>query len=662
MKIKCFILVLFLVMAAGIASAGLWDPPLENPSFENQKLNPGAWDQMIDSWFKSDYWGSFIERERTTGDIPETPYGENWAGLQWYTTVYMYQQIGTWDGGSEYDIDVFCGQRLGNNFGSIDFVLYVGGNPLLADNDVLIDEGVGAVEVSRVNVSIESFENNTDALIEAAPTFSISDYTTEANVGDPLWLVIQNGDTGKPYFDNIVIAPRNTATCVRPPNGAINVDVATDLEWGPSPLYTPTGYDLYYTTDPNFVLNITEVIGLPGTQTLYDIPTNLEYNTTYYWKVDSYDGATLYPGGIWNFTTAPAWPVVITQPASSTVAAGGSAQFTVEHVNGVYFQWSKDDSPLTNGGKFSGVDTTTLTVTDVQLDEEGFYTCELSNDLTTDTTITEPAQLLTKRLIAHWNFDDTLVDTVDGWTGVFTDPNELNPVPTAVYDTNSISGSSIVFAADTKYVEITDSADYFNFYPLGFTAAAWINLDTTFYYQLVVSKQDDNRIGGWGLGQTYGEGFMNIRGTNLYADWFGGTVTEGNWHMVVSQFDPESATLKLYVDGLIVAETDEVTTANIPKTPEPLVIGAETTSGRAGTNGLVDEVSIWSYAIDPFQIAEMYTDVTSEIICAEEYQLVYDYNDDCRIGIDDFATIAEAWMNCNEVPTCLDQHMPFIIE
>ena len=64
----------------------------------------------------------------------------------------------------------------------------------------------------------------------------------------------------------------------------------------------------------------------------------------------------------------------------------------------------------------------------------------------------------------------------------------------------------------------------------------------------------------------------------------------------------------------------------------------------------------------PFQIAEMYTDVTSEIICAEEYQLVYDYNDDCRIGIDDFATIAEAWMNCNEVPTCLDQHMPFIIE
>jgi len=68
--------------------------------------------------------------------------------------------------------------------------------------------------------------------------------------------------------------------------------------------------------------------------------------------------------------------------------------------------------------------------------------------------------------------------------------------------------------------------------------------------------------------------------------------------------------------------------------------------------GLLDKVSIYSYALSQIDVAVLYTDVmTGESICME--QIKHDYNGDCRVDILDFAMFAADWLECNLVPECM---------
>ena len=89
----------------------------------------------------------------------------------------------------------------------------------------------------------------------------------------------------------------------------------------------------------------------------------------------------------------------------------------------------------------------------------------------------------------------------------------------------------------------------------------------------------------------------------------------------------------------------------------PTVIGtdgAEGTVWPAWFEGAIDEVEIYTYALDSFEIAQIYTSLSGQQACAETHP--FDLTDDCRVNLDDFALIAETWMQCNEVPDCIDQH------
>jgi hypothetical protein len=86
-----------------------------------------------------------------------------------------------------------------------------------------------------------------------------------------------------------------------PQSGASEVAVTTNLAWTAPGGYTPSGYDLYFGTDPDVRANPKTGVTSPG----FDPPGPLEYDTTYYWVVDSQDGATSHPGGTWTFVTGP---------------------------------------------------------------------------------------------------------------------------------------------------------------------------------------------------------------------------------------------------------------------------------------------------------------------------------------------------------------------
>ena len=94
------------------------------------------------------------------------------------------------------------------------------------------------------------------------------------------------------------LGPNPKATNPTPGNGATGVATDTVLTWTPGG--GATLHDIYFGTNPT-----------PGppeykttvTDPTYTPPGGLAYGTTYYWRIDEFDGATTYMGNIWSFTT-----------------------------------------------------------------------------------------------------------------------------------------------------------------------------------------------------------------------------------------------------------------------------------------------------------------------------------------------------------------------
>ncbi len=92
-----------------------------------------------------------------------------------------------------------------------------------------------------------------------------------------------------------------------PPSGAVDVRQTSILTWSPGE--AAASHDVYFDTDANAVQNAdTSSPEYRGSRDLdsesYD-PGQLEWNTTYYWRVDEIEAAgTIQRGNLWSFTTA----------------------------------------------------------------------------------------------------------------------------------------------------------------------------------------------------------------------------------------------------------------------------------------------------------------------------------------------------------------------
>jgi hypothetical protein len=75
-------------------------------------------------------------------------------------------------------------------------------------------------------------------------------------------------------------------------------------------------------------------------------------------------------------------PSFVTGPTNVTILAGGGASFSVAGASGTpapSYYWQKDGVVLTNGGRFGGVTTSTLTITGALAADAGSYSCLVSN-------------------------------------------------------------------------------------------------------------------------------------------------------------------------------------------------------------------------------------------------------------------------------------------
>jgi hypothetical protein len=113
---------------------------------------------------------------------------------------------------------------------------------------------------------------------------------------------VNDADPNSPWKGNVwsfSIPPKTAYDPVPADGGKFIDDAGPTLSWAPglgAGLHT-----VYFSDDFETVSNATGVAG--GTLTSY-LPGSLASDTTYYWRVDEYDGITTYRGDIWSFTTS----------------------------------------------------------------------------------------------------------------------------------------------------------------------------------------------------------------------------------------------------------------------------------------------------------------------------------------------------------------------
>jgi hypothetical protein len=621
---KCMVLIYCVVVFIGAVQAGLWDPALLNADFETPDTG-GTWSQNVNDWYKQSWWGSFVEDEGG-GGIPDTPYGLQWGGV---AADAMFQQIGTFDGDWDLSVSSLLGHRANNPQGDVTISIWIGGDvTVLDDYDPLSDGGtyytlgdVGATQVDSVTL-LDPYTGSpgTEDVTTLAGTLKTG---TSGTVGTPLWIQIET--TGKVWVDNITIdgTPANKALLVYPtPSGTDYVPVDAYLEWG-SPPITPNYYDLWF-GDPNVLspLGWTKKLDKQN-QTEYDPPNgpgsgNMAFKTTYYWRVDAYEpntvGEILREGNLWSFTTVPDYPIILSQPQSVTVAASDTAVITVGGLNLTTAQWYKD------GGIMTGETSTTLTIgPPVLIGDEAAYHCVVGDGNPAKDVLSASARLWTKRLIGHWEFEDDLTDEVGDWPGTFVDPNTdppLRPVPVAVYESNGVYGKALELSG-IGIVLISDSNEFFNFYPLGYTVSAWVKNPNAGWGALA-GKQNRGRTPdrGWVLNHNDDTASSTLRQTAVQDYGAAVGLMDGDWHIVTGVFDPNSANdkqIKCYVDGQLVADSGTEVISGITGSVAHMVIGAEGPDGASPLTGLLDDVRLYSYNLPSFEVLGLYgTPIISE--------------------------------------------------
>ena len=205
----------------------------------------------------------------------------------------------------------------------------------------------------------------------------------------------------------------------------------------------------------------------------------------------------------------------------------------------------------------------------------------------------------TGRLVALWKFDDRSGNIAADSSG-----NAHNG--TLLGDTSwvdGIAGAALAFDGDGDYVDIgkDQSFDITN----QITISAWIKVGAfDREWQTIVAKGDR----AWRLQRNASDRTLEFACSGLVVpgtDWgqiFGSTdVNDGHWHHVAGVYDQEK--LYLYIDGNLDASAEAPGTMRV--NDEPVYIGENSQMPNRFWNGLIDDVRIYSYALNAEEISEI---------------------------------------------------------
>lgn len=600
-------------------------------------------------------WFSSLAVISTNGNYGEaiTGYGNGKvAALKGMTGNYYQQVLTGVDAGTtkSYVVDYDGGIRYHSSYPSAarDFTLRVSLWDTTAD-----------VELSGVDV-VTAYSNAATSL--DARTHVLS-YDNAGLAGHKLAIRFTNNTVRGSFsenettilFDNVTVTVLNASILVLPaPNGDINVALDTVLEWAPA-FAEPLGYDVFLSTEPNSAF-----VQILNNQLQTTVDPVLLNATTYYWSVVTYEpnAITQIPnkiaGPIWSFTTVPAIPVLLTSPEGQLVWAGDEAVFEVTGLNQTDYSWYKsvdesnitpeDDTLISTVGSIL-----VLSGAETQASEEGFVYCRLMNSI--GSVDSDVASLMTRRDVAKWELEGDLFDSVGTNDGICV-------FPTYVADGVVGAQSLEVTPGDPNTIISVPNAIELN--PSNFTVEAWVKPASFSSYAAIVSNRGKDlesetpivrggyviyvhgsgRIGLWlHDGSSWGQLTSNTSSV----------VTLGQWNHVVATFEDGVSTI--YVNGVQGGQASNQVLMRNDTTQFYIGAGAnDELTPDFYFDGLLDQVTISSYAIDGYTVARNYVTQFPDVdICVDQAGLTYDFDGDCDVDIADFAMFATEWLNCNRV-------------
>ena len=508
---------------------------------------------------------------------------------------------------------------------------------------------------------------------------SVMFVVTASEVGHQIGIGLAGGSGT--MFDNAELEPPVRAWGPDPYDGEINVFVDRTLSWHTAKdpndpaIINPaiTGHKVYMRIggtpyDPNN-MDFKALIPATGDTAEYIPETDWERDETYYWRVDEVSGANTIMGDVWMFQTVSTAPVIDeATPMDVLVYEGTNPVFTVSaynpftgDANDLSFQWYKvsepDDEMLADGVNYSGVQTKSLRVLDVQLSDEGYYYCVATNTVgEPESSTSRSASLTIKKMVAHWKFDETegviAADSSIGGGDNSGTVQTLNPNPDSVWSPDGIvdGGGALNCDGWSTWVDTYKYAAELGIegnkprsvsawvYTKGFNNGGVFDVGRRLTNQdfglRTLGATDQWRVQYWGQDRDFVYPSKNTWVHFVHTHGAGGT--------------------KVYADGQVVVDWPE----KVLNTGDDFTFRI----GHYGPNnekfyGLIDDVRLYNYALDQLEAINLYFDVKpDETVCLSYPALDFtgpDGEPDCVVGLFEFAVMASEWMQCNIVPDCI---------
>jgi parallel beta-helix repeat protein len=145
---------------------------------------------------------------------------------------------------------------------------------------------------------------SSEITLEAGRRYYIEALHSEGGGGDNLAVAWQGPSIPtRAVISGTFLSPWITFKAANPSPGNGATDVPTDVALNWTPGSGAISHHIYFGTNQADVVS-----GTGGTDKGTQIETTytpgvLAYGTTYYWRIDEFDGATTYTGNIWSFTT-----------------------------------------------------------------------------------------------------------------------------------------------------------------------------------------------------------------------------------------------------------------------------------------------------------------------------------------------------------------------
>jgi hypothetical protein len=493
-----------------------------------------------------------------------------------------------------------------------------------------------------------------------------------------------------PDEDEIEVIAAHYLTSASKTGGPLPADGAEEvaaglLSWLAPATSSETGtltYDVYLDTDPNFVLS-PAASGISDTEFDAGVVNgiNLDFETTYYWRVDVNDpniGGTpaTVIGDMWSFTTKDGNPFIVTPPAHVFGELNHDAVFTVvadtlRPTETLSYQWAFKTFAASTWTDIPGATEASLSLSGLQPDDRGMYRVTVSDTLG-NFVQTEANLYLQVGLLHRYSFSDNVEDSVGGMHGtlvvqnpgtypaVYEDATGTagDPVKRQLYlqngpTTPSSGGGSLC------YVELpsglASSIGKQMTIMVWFTWRAtsdqnWQGIlnfnDGTSNNYLTLTPRSDSRTPRFAYRSPAEQRFlfspMPIPLANRATTEYCFAIT----------WNEDNGLTEMYVNGNLVSSN-----AVHFKLSEDLNdinnwLGRQVAGGDPAFWGAFNEFRVYDVALGSPTISEAYQlgpDVLPGNPCV--IQPLMDLNDDCVVDFNDFALLASDWLACG-LTTC----------